>query len=886
MVNSNSLNPTIGAEQLKTARQTLRSFLEFVEKLEPPRLMLASSQDAPEDAPEDALKHLSFEPPTFASGNVKKLEELTRETLEKLSAPTLRLAFIGATSSGKSTLVNALIGRAIVPTEAGEMSAGVVKIFDADRDDCELSIQAPSSSTDEVLPSDLLWEGVEREATSDKDVYDRLQQIMFKYHKIKLDRSDIIAPDVEIKLRNMLTSEADGLALPSGVKLEIIDLPGIKEINDASNLNVVQNSLKRAVLVIVLNYEDASGGPLATLLAEVAQVINTFRNANTVFFVLNKIDRWTTGDLPIPDRVELLRDKVAPICGLDAQNVDISPIKALQLFLYRVAYGADGAQDLTDRQIIYLATALAKAGVVDDVDDENEALVQIVDDKHLRAIAKLAEALEKNADASGQTLTDEKRYKCQDKLNALLEDFRENSLPAFLAPDIRDELLKRAKDQSGGNRLLKSLTQRIEGHFSQLVIQPIVHEWQVAAQETLNQLRSDAAVAIELAKEKIAELIDIFEKTLKELTRTLNDIQDGLKDSFEDFTTGLKTKNFGAQIQAIKKVEDDQFLAALVEIPLILDGIKQTATQELFLKTVGYYLGGNLDADTTTLAQELKNLGCATHEAGEFAILLEKIREFYEKYPDGKVKIDRNKEPYRESEILGYEELFREAGFKATKLLGTFFTFKLQEKASVFEKLTIDVQRRIRKEMYDAVVACGLGEEIANGIVPTSEYITKATELKFDDSVLRFPTDPGKTAQVSQVQVTYRKNNFIKRLFGAPKFYPVETTVDYWILNLPTAQELVENWDGVSAEATVGMCVGLSGWLEQHSKEIVEFLKTQIKSTIKEYIKWANGALGLSKEEAEKFIKAWEDLLAKCDDSWAEPMKKIERLITDEHPEA
>src|SRR5262245_26176116 len=43
-----------------------------------------------------------------------------------LANPTVRIATVGTTSSGKSTLINALIGRCLAPTEAGQMSAGLL----------------------------------------------------------------------------------------------------------------------------------------------------------------------------------------------------------------------------------------------------------------------------------------------------------------------------------------------------------------------------------------------------------------------------------------------------------------------------------------------------------------------------------------------------------------------------------------------------------------------------------------------------------------------------------------------------------------------------------------------------------------------------------------
>jgi ribosome biogenesis GTPase A len=50
------------------------------------------------------------------------------ESVVRLNNPNFTIATIGTTSSGKSTIVNALIGRKIAPIEAGEMSGGVLTI--------------------------------------------------------------------------------------------------------------------------------------------------------------------------------------------------------------------------------------------------------------------------------------------------------------------------------------------------------------------------------------------------------------------------------------------------------------------------------------------------------------------------------------------------------------------------------------------------------------------------------------------------------------------------------------------------------------------------------------------------------------------------------------
>jgi replication fork clamp-binding protein CrfC len=51
-----------------------------------------------------------------------------QEGSQRLENPSFRIATIGTTSSGKSTIVNALIGRRIAPIAAEEMSGGVLTI--------------------------------------------------------------------------------------------------------------------------------------------------------------------------------------------------------------------------------------------------------------------------------------------------------------------------------------------------------------------------------------------------------------------------------------------------------------------------------------------------------------------------------------------------------------------------------------------------------------------------------------------------------------------------------------------------------------------------------------------------------------------------------------
>lgn len=60
---------------------------------------------------------------------LQDFQQAYEEATQRLANPTFRIATIGTTSSGKSTIVNALMGRRIAPIEAGEMSGGVLTLI-------------------------------------------------------------------------------------------------------------------------------------------------------------------------------------------------------------------------------------------------------------------------------------------------------------------------------------------------------------------------------------------------------------------------------------------------------------------------------------------------------------------------------------------------------------------------------------------------------------------------------------------------------------------------------------------------------------------------------------------------------------------------------------
>ena len=186
-------------------------------------------------------------PDAFADETIQsqldKFRQVYQEALRRLDPPNLSIATIGTTSSGKSTVVNALIGREIAPTEAQEMSAGVLTLRHSN--ERKLIIKATEGAT---------WETGEWEGLSDEDLYNRIRNVMVSYHQMREKQKICIAPQLTAIGPLFPVLEQNLLGLPDGVGVELIDLPGLKSVQDADNLAVIQSQVNKAFCLVSLDY--------------------------------------------------------------------------------------------------------------------------------------------------------------------------------------------------------------------------------------------------------------------------------------------------------------------------------------------------------------------------------------------------------------------------------------------------------------------------------------------------------------------------------------------------------------------------------------------------------------------------------------------------------
>ncbi len=454
------------------------------------------------------------------------------EAQARLAEPTLSIATIGTTSSGKSTIVNALVGRRIAPIEAGEMSGGVLTLRSSN--ERRLTVEEA-----EGAPWDAgTWAGI-----SDADAYDRIRDgVMRPYHEARKAR-DCHSPQVISEGPLLPSIDASLLGLPADLGLEFIDLPGLKSVKDRTNLQIIQARVNKAFGLVTLDYMQTDEEHRKMLLEELKHVVQYLGGrTDSTIFVLNRVDQRGMDDEPIEARVEALRREIKDILGLQTEP-DVLPFEARLLYRAQCAWGASDETHPTTTS------------------------AQRLD--HLRSLFEES--------ASSLKRRGRERPDVRSWLRDLEDQVDEGIVPSD--DDLRT-LLQHAQEWSGGKELWQRLRARIEESFAELVILPALIEVLDTHKSFTDGLRAvsrirkiDSQGQLEQERHRLEQLqTNLHEDvgTTRERFRTLlTDAAEGMKSGDQSERHQLTKKlgvGFESLLNAINEVTGDLITSLIAPV--------------------------------------------------------------------------------------------------------------------------------------------------------------------------------------------------------------------------------------------------------------------------------------------------------------------------------
>ncbi|WP_027404794.1 dynamin family protein [Aphanizomenon flos-aquae] len=466
-------------------------------------------------------------PDVFEDSGIKSsLDEFLtayKEAVQRLEYPSFRIATIGTTSSGKSTIVNALIGRKIAPIEAGEMSGGVLTLK-----------HSPKHRLIIEQTEDPAWDTGEWTGLNDEDLYQRICTVMHAYHEARKKR-EYVAPQIISYVPLLPACDPLLLGLPSGIGVEFVDLPGLKSVQDRANLATIQQQVNKAFSLVALDYMQVDDQQRKRLLEELKKVVEYLQGrTDSMIFILNRVDQRGTDDLPLDVRINKLREEIKEVLLLP-ELPDVLPFNARLLYYAQCAWSASA---LNEPSKIHRKTRL----------------------QFLKAMFQ---------DCAGIIRLNLKENRDLKKWFRDVEDQVEDN--EIIDDETMLKILLYALEWSGGKELWRRFQVRVQESFDKLVIFPAlveVFENYSALSEVLDVLIQTRKIynqeQVELERDKIAKIRQDLQANIKKIGKEF-------RSEIEQLIEGLKTDDPQSRI----KIKQDAEKKERKGFSLIFDAVNE-----------------------------------------------------------------------------------------------------------------------------------------------------------------------------------------------------------------------------------------------------------------------------------------------------------------------
>ncbi|WP_420065133.1 dynamin family protein [Microcystis aeruginosa FACHB-524] len=411
----------------------------------------------------EIIQHL----PESYHGEIHELSSNLEKALEvlinELRHPTLILATTGTTSSGKSTLVNFLCGADIVPMAQREMSAGTVTI----------EYSEEKTLIIEKTPG-ALWECGKWEKISDEDIYSRLKQLMKAYIKARKKQPDLAYPRSIIYYPFRLVKDESFLELPKGVRVKLLDLPGLSYVGDEGNIGIIKQC-REALCLVTYNSAETDPYKVDNLLSEVVdQVKDLGGSPARMLFILNRIDIFRSDDDWQESESEFVEETT--------ENIKEKLIENLREY----------TKDIENLRIVKLSTWPALLAL--QIQDNKKLLQDLLEELPKR---------EENWSEHDQTRLEKvlKPYEqAIDNFQVLIKEIMKRGNLSLDAKQWtisqQEQIAKELFKQSYAEEFEKKLSKHIAEHFPKLVIPQAIEKFNVAAGNSIAQWAVQTTTAI------------------------------------------------------------------------------------------------------------------------------------------------------------------------------------------------------------------------------------------------------------------------------------------------------------------------------------------------------------------------------------------------------
>jgi hypothetical protein len=650
-----------------------------------------------ERAQNDAERIIAIEPAKllgheFIRAYYGEFNERLEECKRRLQYPVFRIATLGTTTAGKSTFVNALIGRRIAPLSMAEMSAGILTIRHAE---CMPTVTI--EETEEAAWPTGNWNPNPGVAVTDGEIYSLIRdQIMKPYQRLRASRK-LAMPMVRIEAPLALGRTRKLLGLPDVVGMEVVDLPGLNSTDsEDTNLRLIQNQLGQAFTVMVLDYSQTDPRRREILLNEIGDIIATMGGRDdAIMFVLNKFDLRDSADTDrdIEERIDDLRHEIK--LRLDLTDLPaIVPLNSRIWMLAQCAWGVDLPSE-------------------NPTTSEGERRDRLAELKH---------------DCSNDL---ERLSETYPEIARWWEDSRKR-WRELDCTDLRYLLTEIVLPFSGAQQFMKHLSERLREHCTQLIIQPALYPVIVSYNRFLTTVAELSRAQCLETKEEIQEAISRTRSHVLGINQFLDDEQRAFSTELTQIAKGIAAGSTGEVHESAVKLMREKYSA----LYSTLDGFLSQASGELvesiaipLQKAARRVEGGDGD---TALFESLKNkipesLARAIDEA--YAKYRQVTRGF-EMRDGGFIRLVPKDEQLAEVLPFVVEDTVNTLAERILESIETRAKYFLQERAAIVRELLTSMLLELNDRILERAM------EVSDNSKDVAEVIEGLSAFEYDRAIV------------------------------------------------------------------------------------------------------------------------------------------------------
>ncbi|RMG19605.1 MAG: hypothetical protein D6729_04760 [Deltaproteobacteria bacterium] len=732
------------------------------------------------------------------------------EAQARLAKPTLIIATIGTTSSGKSTVVNALVGRRIAPIESAEMSAGVLTLRSGS--ERRLTVKAAE---------DAPWEAGTWVGISDKEAYERIGKgVMRPYHEARKSRP-CPAPQVLSEGPLLPSIDAALLGLPPDLGVEFIDLPGLKSVHDRTNLGVIQSRVCKAFSLVVLDYMQTDEENRKKLLEELKRVVEYLQGrTDSMIFVLNRVDQRGGDDDPIEIRLATLRREIQDVLGLPSEP-DLLPFEARLLYRAQCAWGA--------------------ADMTRPATTPEERL------EHLRQL------FEESA------TTFKRRGREDPKLRSWLREMEDRVQEDRVPPD--DDLrtlLEWAREWSGGRELWQRFRARVEESFAELVILPALIEVLETHEELTEKLQAVSRIRKIHSQEKLKRERERLKEIETQLHGALTTTRERFRSRLEDAVEGLKTGDQKKRHEATKMLGAgfEKLLSVVEEVTGDLNSSLILPVRDALKANRGTY----------DLEEEISNV-VGPGFAKDLARAYDKFGRRIPTLSRGEGTLELRVRADDEKGMKQLEETERDARRlyqRMRECLAARASFMLQVRAQSIRGALTDLLEQQADAIREVCLREPLDLELDDAIESARRVRSRSELLNLPEEFFRLPTavdqktfeEREKVGEREEIEY-YTTGTCFKEEKSRIVTHDVMGDVTYQELTLPDEDGMAHQWaEGVMAGEN-SLWETLRGWMVDALRESSINFSTAIDSVLHLVDRALEEQQRLAADEYEAVVRLW-----------------------------